>query len=324
LSQLKRIAKRALRASGLERLALRWRRGNPLILMYHGVTRAAPRGLRNCEGKHVGLERFVEQLRFVKEHRRVLPLEDLVSGVLAGRDLRNTVAITFDDGYENNVTQAAPALADLGVPATFFLATGYVDSDRWMWVDRLEFALHGTERPALTLDGLGEVRLDDKREALAALKRFAKQKPDEVVARLVAEVDGQCGTPTDPPDDDYRFMTWAQARALRAGGFEVGAHTVNHPILSRVDVAQGEREMLESRDAIRREVGVCSEVFCYPNGKASDYTPEIMERAARHFQAALATNRGPARANERYELRRMGVAHATTTEDLAAVLLREQ
>lgn len=324
MPQLKRIVKRALHASGLARLALRWRRGSPLILMYHGVTRTPPRGLQNCEGKHVGFQRFVEQLRFLKQHCRVVPLDELVDGVVNGAPLHRTIAITFDDGYENNVTEAAPALTDLGLPATFFLATGYIDAPRWMWVDRLEFALDRTERKALTLDGLGPVPLHDKRQALGTIKRFAKQQPETAVSQLVSRVDEQCGTPVNPPDGDYRFMTWAQARALKAAHFDVGAHTVNHPILSRVDPGQAEREMVDSRDAIRRELGACSEVFCYPNGKASDFTPAIMEYVARNFRAALATNRGPARVSERYQLRRIGVAHATTVDDLAEVLLRER
>ena len=324
MRRLKGIVKRALRVSGVQRLALRWRRGSPLILMYHGVTRTPPRGLKNCEGKHVGVDRFVEQLRFLKRHCRVLPLDELVTGVVTGTVGRGAVAITFDDGYENNVAHAAPALADAGLPATFFVATGYVDAARWMWVDRLEFALDRTAQEAITLDGLGQVRLDDRRGALATIKRFVKQQPEEAVPRLISQVDEQCGTPADAPAGDYRFMTWAQARQLKASGFAVGAHTVNHPILSRVTPAQGEREMLDSRDAIRRELGACSEVFCYPNGKADDYTPQIMEYAGRHFYAALATNRGPAKASERYQLRRIGVAHATTPEDLAGVLLREQ
>jgi peptidoglycan/xylan/chitin deacetylase (PgdA/CDA1 family) len=325
LRQLKRIAKRALGASGLAELALRWRGGNPLILMYHGVTRTPPRGLRNCEGKHVGIDRFVQHLRLLKEHRRVLPLAELVGGVVTGADMRNAVSITFDDGYENNVTEAAPTLVDLGLPATFFLATGYVDAPRWMWVDRLEYALdQAGPKSALTVEGLGQISLADKRAALGAIKRFAKQQPEAAVLRLVSEVDEQSGTPSDPPDGDYRFMTWAQARQLKAAGFDVGAHSVNHPILSQVTTARGEREMVESHDAIRRELGTCSEVFCYPNGKTSDYTPAIMECAARHFYAALATNRGPARASERYQLRRLGVGHATTAEDLVGVLLREQ
>ena len=324
MALLKRIAKQALRATGVEELALRVRRGNPLIMMYHGVTRRPRAGLANCEGKHVGVARFAEQLRFLQRHRRIVPLDELVDGVVAGRDMRQTVAITFDDGYENNVTEAAPVLADLKLPATFFLATGYVDAGRWMWVDRLESALDRTDQKTLALEGLGTVSLDDKRAALGAIKRFAKQQPESAVPRLVTEVDAQCGGGAEAPDGDYRFMTWAQARALKQSGFPIGAHTVNHPILSRVDLPQGEREMLESRDTIRREVGACSEVFCYPNGKASDYTPEVMACAARHFSAALATNRGPARADERYQLRRIGVDHATTEDDLAGVLLREQ
>jgi peptidoglycan/xylan/chitin deacetylase (PgdA/CDA1 family) len=324
LRQLKGIAKRALRASGLQRLALRWRRGNPLILMYHGVTRTPSRGLQNGEGKHVGVDRFIEQLRILKQHCRVLPLTELVNGVVTGTVGRNAVAITFDDGYENNVTQAAPALANLGLPATFFVATGYIDVARWMWVDRMEFALDRTTQKSLTLDGLGQVPLADKRLALSQIKRFAKLLPETTFPRLMSQVDEQCGAPSADPDGDYRFMSWKQVRALKEGGFEVGAHTVNHPILSRVEPAQSEREMLDSRDAIRREVGACSEVFCYPNGKASDYTPAVMACAARHFYAALATNRGAAHATERYQLRRIGISHTTTPEDLAGVLLRER
>ena len=109
-------------------------------------------------------------------------------------------------------------------------------------------------------------------------------------------------------------MNWDQARQLKAAGFEVGAHTVNHPLLSRVPLTHGEREMLDSRDHIARELGTCLDVFCYPNGKSGDYTPAILECAAKHFRAALATNRGPARATERYELRRIGVGDATTDD----------
>jgi peptidoglycan/xylan/chitin deacetylase (PgdA/CDA1 family) len=324
VGRLKAIAKRALRASRIVDLALYWRRGNPLILMYHGVTRTPPRGLSNVEGKHVGLDRFVEQLRFLKRHRRFLPLDELVDGVLAGADMSNAVAITFDDGYENNLTQAAPALADLGLPATFFLATGYLDVVRWMWVDRLEAALDRSPRAEIQVDGVGRVSLADKRGALRTIKGYAKAQPEAFVTGMVATVEEQCGGPLGAPEGDYRFMTWAQAAALKAAGFAVGAHSVNHPILSRVDPETGEREMVDSRNAIRERLGTCSSVFCYPNGKSSDYTPAIMASAAKHFRAALATNRGPARASERYELRRIGIDHATTADSLAAVLLGER
>jgi peptidoglycan/xylan/chitin deacetylase (PgdA/CDA1 family) len=321
----KAIAKRALTASGAMGLALRARRSNPMILMYHGVTAQPAGGLRNTEGKHVGVDRFAAQLRFLARYRRVLSLTDFVDGVLAGRDMRDAVTLTFDDGYENNVTCAAPVLSDCKLPASFFLATGYIGVDRWMWVDRLESALdRAGGKDAVEVSGLGRVSLGDRPAALKTIKAYAKKQPDERVQEVVAEVARQCDAGDAPPDGDYRFMTWDQARQLKAAGFEVGAHTVNHPLLARVPLERGEREMLDSRDHIARELGACCDVFCYPNGKAGDYTPEIMTSAARHFRAALATNRGPARANERYELRRIGVGQGTTEDVLALSLLRER
>ena len=322
----KNLATRALRATGAMGLALRHRRGNPMILMYHGVTRRAPAGLRNVEGKHVGIDRFAVQLSFLARYRRVLSLTEFVDGVLGGRDMTNAVTLTFDDGYENNVTCAASVLSDYRLPASFFLATGYIAADRWLWVDRLESALDraGRGKNAVEVSGLGSVALDDRVATLKTIKAYAKTQPDERVQEVVAEVAQQCGAAEAAPDGDYRFMSWDQARQLKAAGFEVGAHTVNHPLLARVPLERGEREMLDSRDHIARELGACCDVFCYPNGKAGDYTPAIMTSAARHFRAALATNRGPARASERYELRRIGVGHGTTEAALALSLLRER
>jgi peptidoglycan/xylan/chitin deacetylase (PgdA/CDA1 family) len=292
--------------------------------MYHGVTLNEPRGIENCDGKHVHVTRFREQLAILKAYRRVLPLSELVDGVVRGEDMRNAVAITFDDGFENNLVHAADVLCEHKASATFFLATGYIGTDRWMWVDRLEFAIDRYAREELELSFMGRISTRDKRAALRQIKAHCKRLPETELQALLAEIEQRTGSDTAPPIGDYRFMSWAQVQELKSAGFEIGAHTVNHPILSRVDVARAEREMLESRDHIKKELGSCSQVFCYPNGKSSDYTPEVMQAAARHFSAALATNRGPARSSERYEMRRIGVGYETTSDDFVHMLIREQ
>jgi len=110
--------------------------------MYHGVTADAGIGLINHSGKHVHIDLFRRQLQMVSRHRRVAPLAVLVQALLKAEDVSRMVAITFDDGYLNNVECAAPVLADLKLPATFFLTTGFIGTARWAWVDRLEAALH--------------------------------------------------------------------------------------------------------------------------------------------------------------------------------------
>jgi peptidoglycan/xylan/chitin deacetylase (PgdA/CDA1 family) len=117
-------------------------------------------------------------------------------------------------------------------------------------------------------------------------------------------------------------MSWAEARSLASAGFELGAHTVNHPILSQLSFAEAREEILESQRRVEAEVGRCSRVFCYPNGSRDDRTPEIIELCRSHFWAALSTNFGSARPSEMFELRRVGAATAGEPQTLTWQLLK--
>lgn len=320
LEWLKRSLMRAVTTSRVGALVARMRAEGPHILMYHGVSSVARRGLENCEGKHVELDHFACQLKTVAESRRVIPLKDLIAGIRCGQTLRDAVAITFDDGYENNFINAARVLTDFRMSATFFLATGYIGADRWLWVDRLEFILGHTRRDRLRLPGfpaeLPLHTLEDKKRALRHIKDFVKSRLDGSADELLQEVERQCGGDDVAPYGDYRFMTWDQARQLADAGFDIGAHTVNHAILSRRKLEDAKREVLDSRDRIVAEIGRCSRIFCYPNGRAGDYTPEIARWCERHFDAAVAAEYGPARLSDLFQLKRIGVSSATTATQL--------
>ncbi len=327
-----RILKRSLHhliyACGLSRLMLKVHAGAPIILMYHGVAVNRSNGLKNCEGKHVPTELFIKQLRFLRKYRNVISLTDMVEGIRRGDDLCDTVALTFDDGYENNYSAAASGLSDFNMSATFFLATGYIGVNRWMWTDRVEHALDRTERKSIAIPGIPGIislaTLTEKKLALKLIKGYLKQQPREYCESYACELESDLGLSENDPYGDYRFMNWQQAKELSSSGFEVGAHTVNHPILSRISREDALSEILNSRDHIRAEIDKCSKVFCYPNGKFTDYTAEIASICQIHFRAALSTNRGPARQGELYELNRIGVAGSTSPSRLAWSLVRER
>jgi len=236
----------------------------------------------------------------------------LIDGMLSRADCRGMVAITFDDGYLNNARCAAPILREHSVPATFFLASGFIGTDRWTWTDRLEYVV------AAAAD-LGE-RRDD---VLRRMKSELKQVDWWLAEERVAEFSWQCQVPNAPPHGQYRFMDWDDARALVRAGFEVGAHTVNHAILSRIPLVVAAEEILESQERVKAETGSCCRTFCYPNGKRSDYTAEVMDICRHHFDAALAAEPGPARLEDRFEIRRIGVDGSTSPERLAARILQE-
>jgi peptidoglycan/xylan/chitin deacetylase (PgdA/CDA1 family) len=303
-------------------------RGAPTSLLYHGVTDEPREGLIDCEGKHVTGALFRYQLELLARNRKVVALTTLVDTLRNGGDAREMVAITFDDGYLDNAEYAAPILKEYGFPATFFLASGFIGLQRWLWNDRLEAALHRTQRQRCTPTILGEeILLGDileRRQALRRIKRVLKQLSWQEAEARVEELERELELDREPPSGLYRFMGWDDAKRLAGSGFEVGAHTVNHALLSRVPQAEAELEILNSRDRITAEIGACSKTFCYPNGKASDYTAPVREFCSRHFDAALSAVPGSMRAGELFELRRLAVDNATPAALLAKMLVRAE
>ena len=113
----------------------RWfrRRGGPAILMYHriAVPKVDPWGLT------VSPERFAEQVQALRARRTILSTDAFVARLRSGDLPHDAVALTFDDGYLDNLRQAKPILEAAGVPATVFLATGRIGTGEEFWWDEL-------------------------------------------------------------------------------------------------------------------------------------------------------------------------------------------
>jgi peptidoglycan/xylan/chitin deacetylase (PgdA/CDA1 family) len=99
-------------------------RQHVVVLLYHRVNDDMRDTLTT------GIERFDCHLTWLRRHCRVIRLEDYLDGRVNRKSLRPLVAITFDDGYRDNVRHAAPLLERHGLPATFFVATGIIGTDR--------------------------------------------------------------------------------------------------------------------------------------------------------------------------------------------------
>ena len=187
---------------------------------------------------------FAGQMAHIARHYRVLTAEDLAARLQGGGVPRNALAITFDDGYRDNLTHAAPILKRLGLPATIFLVTGHVDTPRVLWFDRLAMAFKSaTARRVELADGrvlsLGTVgdRLAALDAALAHLKRLTDDE-------RAASVEGLIASLRPNPERPKRLMlSWDEVDALSGLGFSIGAHTVTHPILSRLTPARAWEEI---------------------------------------------------------------------------------
>jgi peptidoglycan/xylan/chitin deacetylase (PgdA/CDA1 family) len=330
IDAFKRIARRTAIQSGFADLCLRYKQNQPLILMYHGVTsNSSPEAPHQAMANlHLPKDTFAAQLRTLCKYRRVIALEEMVQGLIDKRPPLNTVAITFDDGYENNFTSAAPVLIDYKCHATFFVTTGHIGEKKWPWTDRLTYAMESTRVPELQVAELNETfRLDTfecKRTALRKIKEAIKSQAVVDAHGFVAGIAERLGVAHVEPYGDYRFMDWQQLKNLAAEGFSIGAHTVNHPILSHISLERAKAEILDSKNKIAAELGACNPIFCYPNGKASDFSPELTAFCRLHFKAALSTIVGAASLEDLYSLKRVSLVGGTSEQEVEWSLLRNR
>jgi peptidoglycan/xylan/chitin deacetylase (PgdA/CDA1 family) len=240
----------------------------------------------------------------------VLPLDEAAERLCAGTLPERAAAITFDDGYADNHDVALPILRCHGLPATFFIATGYLDGGR-MWNDTVIEAVRRTahaelDAEACGVDGLGSVdvrTLADKQVAIARLLdaiKYLEPARREVVVSAIARAAG-AALPRD------LMLSTAQLRGLHRAGMQVGAHTVSHPILARLDADAVRAEIADGKRCLENLLDAPVPVFAYPNGKPGvDYGDAAVQVVrSLGFAAAVSTRSGSAtRSNDVFQLPR--------------------
>ncbi len=282
------------------------------ILMYHGVR--AGEGTLGRLRSHIPVEMFRRQMAYLAAHRNVVPLSTLLQWLRDGRDLPDyTVALTFDDGYRNNYTQAYPILRHYNLPVTIFLTTAFIDTNRALWPDRLAYAIFHTSRLELALNGK-RYSLSTSRERNRAYRELlaqAKRLDDAQKSHLIESVIETMGVDLDAVqhDGDWIFLTWSQVREMHRNSIAFGAHTENHVILTRVSPEEAEAEIHRSKQVIEDQLKEECVLFCYPNGKTGDFddrTRQMVQNAG--FRGALLSLPGlVGPGDDPLALRRIGV-----------------
>lgn len=242
--------------------------------------------------------RFDEVLSWVERWLQVLPLDRAVMQLRDGTLPARAAAITFDDGYADNATNALPILRAHGMAATFFVATSFLDGGR-MWNDSVIEVVRGFRGKALDLSdaGLGFHSLDSHEQRriaieslLGRIKYLGMQERQQAIAQVI-DIAGAGGT---MPDD--LMMRSEQLLELRNAGMQIGAHTCSHPILEKIPDSQALSEITKSKSVLESLLGEPVTLFAYPNGKPDvDYSTRhvAMVRQA-GYVAAVSTAPGVA------------------------------
>lgn len=272
------------------------------VLLYHRVLeRHDP--LRPGEPT---AEEFEVRMGWVATNFDVLPLLEAVRAMREDRLPKRALCITFDDGYADNHDIALPILRSLGLPATFFVATGYLDGG-CMFNDAVIEAVRNAAPPLVDLRDfeLGRHSVGSEAERCRAIELILERLKYATPPRrnaLAVEIAARCrsGKPA-------LMMTSGQVRALHDAGMTIGAHTVNHPILAEISLDEARDEIVRGRARLEEIIGGRVRLFAYPNGKPQlDYRREHVELVRElGFEAAVTTAWGAARTgNDLFQLPR--------------------
>jgi peptidoglycan/xylan/chitin deacetylase (PgdA/CDA1 family) len=286
--------------------------------MYHRVTEldSDPWGL--C----VSPAHFAEHLEVLRQRALPLRLTRLADDLRQGRVSRGAVAITFDDGYGDNLAHAFPLLRRANLPATLFVTTGILTDRREFWWDELEQILLGSNRlpPSLRLTVGGNAHEwelgsegDCRAEEMLRHRRWRTWEPAptlrhrayvaqwETLFELPAKekrraLDELCAQAEITPGQrsTHRTVSAAEIADLAQHKLvEIGAHSVTHTALSRLSAAGQRREIQGSKKHLEDILGCRVTSFSYPHGNYDENTLSIVRQAG--FTCACTTAHATAR-----------------------------
>ncbi len=274
-------------------MGLRWLTRDRLsVLAFHAVpTHSA------ILPPDLSFQRFVKMLDVVQAHFTVLPLHEVVQGMVRGKLPPHAACLTFDDGYSSWLDGAVPELQRRGLHATFYVTTGQF-SGLPTWHERLAHALMSCTASHIRFaeGGLPVVplrSLDDKKAAYRVLESLLKyqgtREREELLVQLTRKMVGEVASlPT---------LTEEHVRQLARAGFDIGAHTCSHPILALCGEEAAQAEIRDARNQLSDMIGGEVTAFAYPNGRPGfDFTQQHIEMVRRAgYRHAVTTAWGAAR-----------------------------
>ena len=283
-----------------------------LVLMYHRIAQPTS----DAWGIAVSPSRFAQQMEWVTSECNVVSLRQVARDLPRGQLPDRWVAVSFDDGYADNLLNAKPILDEYGIPATIFAVTGMIGSHSEFWWDEVERVFLGTDvlpdvlvlhfpdgSRSWTLEPLGEVADVETHE----VRQWRAWEPDSVIRRqeafrdvhglivglpprdrdnILNQLRNWAGTPSEARPE-YRVMTQEELLEVTSDdGIEIGSHTVTHTPLHLLSGMELRRELIESKTFLQRILGRDVASLSYPFGSHLSETMAAVKEAGYAYACA--------------------------------------
>jgi peptidoglycan/xylan/chitin deacetylase (PgdA/CDA1 family) len=274
---------------------------------------------------------LVWQCEHIRKYYQPLTLSSFVEKLRSSDSFpTNSLVITVDDGYRDFLLYGYPVFRHFDIPCTVYLVSDFLDGELWLWWNQMEFAFRNSDRTSLTFELAGqevavtfqsvEQRVDTGRRIADAMTEIDDKERLRLL-KLIPEL-LEVAIPNTAPAE-WAPLQWNEVRELARNGVDFGAHTRSHPVLSRINDPDKQRQEIEgSKLRIEQELGKPVRHFCYPNGRISDFNDESVAIVkSSGFETATTTERGLNFAGSQpFLLRRLGVEPTIPSHYFAELL----
>tara|TARA_B100000579_G_scaffold352723_1_gene307219 strand:+ start:42132 stop:43040 length:909 start_codon:yes stop_codon:yes gene_type:complete len=255
------------------------------IFLFHGVINENNSGIRNYTEKHILSKDFSNLLKQLYEKGTPVSLDEVANKWEQNCKLpKFPYAITFDDGFENNLTVALPILKRYLTPATFYVTTKFINENEMSWVDKVEACVDASSKQSLTYKGLFHdfeiVNNDSKINFMNKVRNHVKNTShvdaDEFAKEICKSIQLE-NEPTIIPEIDNK-LTWEQIKIMdKSDLVSIGGHSHTHRIMSHLSKQELENEISLSLDLLKTNLEKSIHHYSYPEGQSNSYSKDVIK-----------------------------------------------
>ncbi len=267
--------KQAMFATGALRLVRKSLGFKVPVLMYHKISQEQDPFFPSVSEKT-----FRQQMTYIKQSYQIMSMDNLVKCLRSGENPpRRSIVVTFDDGNAPTLFLASSILKELDIPVTVFLSAEPTEENNFIWTDLLRLWFKFTKKNHYAIQMNGHVRewklteVQERLYAVQEISRKLKTMLNDERRKVMDELGHDLGVKRSELPNDW-LLTGNQIKYMLKTNIKFGAHTMTHPILSRMSFKEARYEIFESKRWLENILNDKVRHFAYPNGESNDFTEE--------------------------------------------------
>ena len=255
-----------------------------IIYLFHGVINQESKSLRNYTNKHILANDFEALISSLSTYGNPISMDEVLSSCIDSKPFKDySYAITFDDGFENNLSVAIPILKRYKTPATFYVTTKFINEGALSWVDKIESYIASAANQAITIPAMNEEftvsSLESRLYLMSQIRSFVKNNPlldANDFSESLCDIIKLKEEPMIEKEIDSK-LTWEELRLLSKEPLAtVGGHSHTHRIMNYLNDKELDLEIKESLRLLNEMASINTHHYSYPEGHSSSFSENVI------------------------------------------------